>query len=166
MSTVLLICGARSLEHRGMAARTWANQILEEELRVLTPREDAVISGGAHGPDLWAREMVMKLADQAHLLHFVEFFANGNKLTWECAFTENTRHRTDTSRWYPITTTDPLRRNKEMAAAVGRGIERGWQARVLALFDPRSPTHGTEHMVTCLADLNLPVVGRWEVFPG
>lgn len=166
MNTVLLVCGSRSLEHRGKKARAWADRILKEELKALLPRKDAVISGGASGPDLWTRAMVMKLADKEHLLHFVEFFANGCKLTWECAYTENTRHRTDTSRWYPITVTDPLLRNKEMATAVHRGVERGWKARVLALFDPRSPTHGTEHMISCLVSLDFPIEGRWEVYRG
>lgn len=166
MSTVLLVCGSRSLEHRGKKARSWANRILREELLALQPRKDAVISGGAQGPDLWTRDMVMKLADKKHLLHFVEFFANGCKLTWECAYTENTRHRTDTTRWYPIEPKSPLLRNMEMASSVERGVVRGWKARVLALLDPRSPTQGTAHMLSCLAEKNFPIEGRWEVYRG
>lgn len=151
-ASVLLVCGSRSLA-RDPAATAWARALLRDALGALAPG-DVVLAGGAPGPDRWAQEVVSALARDHRPLRFVEFLADGRRKDWRPAGrSQAIRH----TRWSPDNP-GPLARNCAMIDALLAARAKDCLVSVLALVDPMSPTHGTDHTVAQARACGIAVV--------
>jgi len=141
--TALLVTGSRSLEKRlGMRERS-ADVI---RMAVWSLRITHVIAGDAYGPDTWATQC-----------------AQARRLTWErWALDGFVRYQTgDIVMWWkegdPMLSGKswPLVRNDRMVRSVGTQFPGAW---CLALVDPRSRTHGTDHTARLAENAGLRVI--------
>lgn len=145
--SILLVTGSRSLA-QSTAAMRWACGVIDE--RLLARSVTLVVFGDANGPDQWAWRCVLR-----HNLK-----ADAERIAWACFTLDGAINGTchhlarawadadaqancgDAKRW-------PLVRNEHMVKHVAELANFLYpRAECLALIDPQSRTHGTEHTAT------------------
>ncbi len=153
---MLVVTGSRSCA-RDRQREAWAREQLTYAMRGLGA-QDAVLSGGADGPDTWAREIALQSG-----VTIEEFRLDGKRYRDGVATDRLWTPLLDAAPPYDPALAWPLKRDLAVvhAATVARAC--GWSVFVLGLTDPASPTHGTAFTVKharlaqlALADLRYP----------
>jgi len=127
--TALLITGSRSLSTRGQSIRR-SRILVAWSILSLSPT--VVVFGDAVGPDEYARDVCHLLRIPYRLWALSGWIDDGNASRPWVKDGDDPEH---TSRW-------PLIRDERMVAAVAHHYP---GANCVALVDPCSTTHGTEH---------------------
>ena len=149
--TVLCVCGSRSLE--GGHGEKWGRHKVEEVYRqTFDPHRDIVLTGGASGPDVWARELLPWPGRP------VEYLPSGVRLEWVAREYRDWGLRQ--GRWSD-TAVHPLARNEALCAGLVNSRNAGWKVGVICLIDPRSRTQGTRHMARLCREAKLAVL-EWH----
>lgn len=151
--SILLVTGSRSLAPNDDAVR-WGHRAVSQAIRMLGAK--LVVCGDADGPDEWATEEASDFNLHTSQWYVRGYVAGSHYDSWT---THHTRWATlDELRATPRL---PLLRNERMVAWVAdQAKRRGCAATCLALIDPESRTHGTEHTATLAERAGLRVERR------
>ena len=152
MTTILLVCGSRTLGAT-TPMRSWVLDRISEALDGVS----LVVAGDAYGPDTCAHVLAFTRALTAARWHVDGRVQYRLLLDWM-----------DEARWDTDGTTAdprkrPLARNLAMVAWCADRLRAGDTVRCLALIDRASKSHGTEHTAAACERAGIVVVRRvWE----
>lgn len=144
----ILITGSRSLNPAG---KEWAIGHIKAALAPNEEMDISVLNGGADGPDRWATEIGLGQG-----LYVAEWRTDGIRYAGVGMQSIGRWKAPAGSEGKPT----PLQRNLAMIEALLAAKKAGYTVGVLALVDPKSPTHGTDHTVSAAKAAGIDVDRR------